>query len=160
MSRSWTPEGDDAGSAGGRAQTEPLAALLAITVLAGALALYGAYVTDVLPTTDDRDVSDRALEQAYHHVTEDGIYDSSTPIDAAIPTAAVPEGRYLYVEVSRIDVERGARRVVASATYAPDGSTPGGDPHPDASVAERPIPIREDPGNVTGGTLRVEVWQE
>lgn len=79
----------------GRAQTEPLAALVAVTTFALALALFGTDAVTVLEQTDDESlVEDGTIEQV-----DEGLISRTGP-DSTATCAAVRPGLELTAAVS------------------------------------------------------------
>lgn len=166
MSRSSTPERSD------RGQTEPLASLAAIAVLAMALGAYGMYLTDTLPGTSERSVEGPTLDRVWHALGSDGTFDAdrhdadgdwsvgdgAIDLDGAIEPRDLPQGRSVYVAVTLV-ADDGEKVLVAREQYGSDGQPVASVDRPDdVDRKSRPIPIRLDSGTVTGGQLVVEVW--
>ena len=155
MSRSWSSRG----------QTEPLAALVAVTAVVIALGLYGAFLTGVLSDGADRSPETSAIDRVWDDVSRGGVFSAvrSSGLDAVEPSS-LPEGKNVYVEVATV-TDDGDDVVIATERFGTDG-TPvddGAGPPADGSgietgVAERAVPVEVAPGDVRGGTLRVEVW--
>lgn len=156
MSRSWSSRG----------QTEPLAALVAVIVLALAIVLYAGFVTDVLTDRTDRTSDDVAIDLIWDDISHDGVYSSDRGTDLSdIEIESLPQGQNVYVEVTIID-DDGEERVVDSLHFDSDGTEASPQEGPpeegsgiDSQISERPIPVETDvAGDVRGGTLHVEVW--
>lgn len=154
-----------------RAQTEPLASLVAIAVLALALGLYGMYLTDSLPGASDRSVEGPTLDRVWRAIASDGVFDPAavsgsewTAGDAPVGLASVidppvlPQGRSVYIAVTVIDQSRGTT-TVAREQFAPDGSATTIDRPEGVDRKTRAVPVRTVPGSVIGGKLVVEVWR-
>ncbi|SDQ18734.1 DUF7285 family protein [Natronobacterium texcoconense] len=145
-----------------RAQTEPLAALVAVAVIGIALGLYSGYLTGVLSETTDRSPEDVTLERVWQDVSETGVFvgGEGEPIADRVRLASLPEGENVRIAVTT--VQNGENRLVTEARFdaAGDALDPDAleDPPENAGVAERPVPVELEPGDVRGGTLRVEVW--
>lgn len=56
-----------------RGQTEPLAALVAISALIVGVGLYGLYLTETLPGTTDRTTEETAVTRIKEDVETDGV---------------------------------------------------------------------------------------
>lgn len=155
MSRSWSSRG----------QTEPVAALIAVTAMVIALALYSGFLTEVLTDRTDRSPEEAAIDRIWEDVSHGGTFAAHRPtgLDDVEPDS-LPQGQNAYVEVTAV-TDDGDRTVVATEQFGTDG-TPVGDPEGppaddsgiETGVAERPVPVEVAPGDVRGGTLRVEVW--
>ncbi|WP_424019919.1 DUF7285 family protein [Halorientalis pallida] len=156
-------------STGDRGQTEPLAALVAVSVMALGLALYGGYLSDVLPGNSDRHVEGATQDRVWNEIQTNGVFDESTDIETVLVAGStgsneatdLPEGYNVYVAVTRVG-DDGRTEVVDSHYFASDSSPAGDTPSdgvPDAANnATRPVPVRESPGDVEGGRLVVSVW--
>lgn len=148
-----------------RAQTEPLAALVAVATIGIALGLYGGYLTGVLSETTDRSPEDVALERAWDDLSESGVLvatdgSEGDSIADRIELTSLPEG--VNVRIAVTTVQNGETHLVGQARFGADGTIHDPDtlkePPAHAGVAERPVPVELEPGAVRGGTLRVEVW--
>lgn len=143
-----------------RAQTEPLAALVAIIVMGIAVSMYAGYHTDTLATAGaDRDVSEATLERVWTEIEDMGAYDESTPLESAIEHQMLPEGRHVYITITYVG-DGGNTRIVDRVTFLPDGSTR---PYPSEEITEkaerssRPIAVRYGRKDVRGARLHVSV---
>lgn len=147
-----------------RAQTEPLAALVAVSIMVIVLGLYSGFLTDALTDRTDRSPEEAAIDRVWADISHDGAFapDRSTGLDDIEPES-LPEGKNVYVEVTAVD---DGEDVVVAATQFGTDSTPVSDPEGppadgsgiETGVVERPVPVEVDVGDVRGGTLRVEVW--
>lgn len=156
-----------------RGQTEPIAALVGVSVLALALSLYGVVVLDVLDQDSDRELADPTVDGTWMELRDDGVYDDTGgPIETkllGLDRGVFPDGHNVHIEVVYLD-DDGEMTTVDEATFVwrgesglfdwgpwefvADTSVP-----PEADTAARPVPIELEPGEVQAGTLRVEVWQ-
>lgn len=144
---------------GVRGQTEPLAALLAVAILAVGLSIYGGTVVDVVSSSSDREVGDQTVELVWEDMETNGAYDvSSRPLKGTIEQESIPAGFNVVVAVETTAAD-GEKVVIKEARYAADGSSAVDDPPDGATTTERPISIRYAPGNVTTGRLRVSAWE-
>lgn len=151
-----------------RGQTEPLAALIAVSAVAIGIGLYAAFVTGVLPGASAESVEEPTIQRIWSETQEQGVYDATEDQLDDVPEAAIPRGDSVYVAVTTADDE--AQRVLQeqaifdeSGEVLVDGGGIRITPEPDfppeaASNITRPIPVRIGPGDVTAGTLRVVVW--
>lgn len=121
-----------------RAQTEPIAALVALFAVCAGLALYAGVAAEATPSAEP-DAAEPALERLSTVAVEDGAVD---PEDLPDPDAIVAGGRE-----ARITLEYGS-----AASYA------GPEPPEDAARASRPVAVRFEPGVRRPGRLIVEVW--
>lgn len=144
-----------------RGQTEPLAALVAVTFLAVGLAMYGNVITDAVPGTSDEALEGVTLDRVWHELSVNNRYDESEQRVEDLPVETFPEGKVVYVEVWKID-DDGQRVYHERVKFDRSGTvvaTGAGIERPeDPQSASRPIPIAESPGVVDGGRLTVEVW--
>lgn len=152
-----------------RGQTEPLAALVAVTMFAIALALFGTYAVSVLDQSEeDTLVEEATLDQVWEDIDTERAYDPTTELNESISLDSIPQGHTVYVNVTRIS-DNGAVEVVDEVLFFENGSSaspaPIDEPPASASAASRPIPIygTEDGdrqyGAVTAARLYVVVWQ-
>lgn len=166
MSRSSSSNDRTAGS---RAQTEPLGALVAIAAVCLAVTLYAGYVTEAVPGFTERNPADAALEQVWGELGPTGVYDQPrTSLVAhfrqppeALEMGPLPEGYFVSVAVSVVGPS-GEEETIGRVVIDPDG-TPLRSIHPPASAqsANRLIAVQRtaDPrGTIRIGTLTVEVW--
>ncbi|SFC64845.1 hypothetical protein SAMN05444422_11326 [Halobiforma haloterrestris] len=149
-----------------RGQTEPLAALVAVATIGLAVGLYGGYLTGVLGETTDRTPESVAIDRVWDDVSENGVFTAIDGNDGAIRNRvridSLPEGKTVHVAITTVD--DGEKRVIDHARFHADGTVRDparvGDPPADTGVATRPVPVELEPGDVRGGTLRVEVWSQ
>ncbi|MFB6140293.1 MAG: hypothetical protein ABEJ26_07640 [Halosimplex sp.] len=128
MRRSW-----------GEGQTEPLAALVAVLVVALALALYAGAFEANLPGPLDRDRAEAAADRIERAVTAGGV---------ARPgrlTAALDRGPSGY-------------RVNATLTVGDRTERAGPAAPATADAASRRVGVRLEPGRIRPGRLEVRVW--
>lgn len=157
-----------------RGQTEPIAALVGVSVLALALSLYGVVVLDVLNQDSDRELAGPTVDGTWMELRDDGVYDDTSDEDLSEKlvvgvndedSRAFPSGHNIHIEVVYLD-DDGEMTTVDEATFvwqgdagAPWETVDDATPSPEADTAARPVPIELKPGEVQAGTLRVEVWQ-
>lgn len=164
----------DGGGPGGRyepsaerAQTEPLAALVAISVLAIAVGLYATFLTGVLPGQSNSAVEGPVADNVWEDLQEEGHYPNETgprgdresyPA-SDVDSETIPAATNVYVVVTTTD-ERGNDLVVGRTHFGPDGDPvyPTDGPPESAETEVRSVPVEMEAGAVRGGTLRVEVW--
>lgn len=126
-------------SSSGRGQTEPIAALLAVAVIAAGLALYAGVLDDALDVEPNRDVAAATLERVEAHLTPTGVV---RPARLPSATDVTPAGYRTNVTV------------VANGTRTSLGPAP---PSTGESAA-RTVSVRTGPATVDRGRLRVVVW--
>lgn len=141
-----------------RAQTEPLAALVAVFAVCLAVSVYAGFLTGLLPELgSDRELAEATGERVWESLREDGVY----PADSAtieLPDGTLPAGRAVSINVTVPD-EQGHVETVAEGRFGGSGTTTG-KPGPDAETFSRPIPVKRGPGDVRPGMLTVVVWDE
>lgn len=122
----------------GRAQAEPLAALVALFAVGAALSVYAGVLDGTLSTTD-RNPAEPTVERAERAVTEVGVVDPDT-----LPTGlrAGPEGYRVNLTLD-----------AAGRTWRA-----GPTPPPSADSADLAVSVRVGPGRIRPGRLRAEVW--
>ncbi|WP_207588369.1 DUF7285 family protein [Halomontanus rarus] len=161
-------------SSSSRAQTEPIAAIVAIAMLVVGIGIYAVSVQTVLPGTSDRTTADRTIDRVWDEIHHDGVFhahDNADDLDDLVTAESLPTGATVAVRVTAID--EGEERTVADAAFPsgyPDETTTAdvlelerdvddeGIPD-DASVATRSIPVSVvSEAEIRSGTLRVAVW--
>lgn len=121
-----------------RAQTEPIAALVALFAVCGGLALYAGVAADATPSPEP-DAAAPAMERLSSVAVEDGVV---APGDLPEPDAIVAGGREARITLS----------------YDGRGREFGPEPPRGAVRASRPVSVRLRPGVRRPGRLVVEVW--
>lgn len=152
---------------GTRGQTEPLAALVAISILAIAVGLYAAFLTGVLPGQSEAAAAKPVADNVWEDLQEEGYYPNATGPDGdresyperAVDTETIPPATDVYVVVTTTD-DRGDDVVVGRVHFGPDGERvdPTDGPPETADTEVRSVPVEMDEGETRAGTLRVEVW--
>lgn len=123
-----------------RAQTEPLAALIAVFALGVGLSLYVGVLDSTIPLlTSERELAPTAADRFLAQSSSFGVLDP--PIDDAA-TAARPRGYGLNATVR-----------------ADDLGWSGGPPRPESTeCVRRSVSVRTAPGRVRPGRVEVCVW--
>lgn len=146
-----------------RGQTEPLAALIAISTIALAIGVYGGFFTDVMDTQTERDVSEPTLAGVWHTIGADSIYENGELIGTDVPAARLPKGYNVYVNVTVLKPSGWTE--LESVTYdktgkASDASTfDVSDVASYAQFASRSIPYQKTGGQVVSARLNVVIWK-
>jgi len=141
-----------------RAQSEPLAALIAAAVVCVAISVYAGYVTEILPEIGgERDVSEPAADSIWQDVSEQNVY-TGAPVEQAVDPTSLPEGYHTAVEITVV-AEDGSISTVGNATFDTTGSVSTVAPPEEAETVERPVSVQVQSGDVRPGRLRVEVWE-
>lgn len=142
-----------------RGQTEPLAALAAVAMIAIGVGIYGMYITDTLTQTSDQSVVEPTMQRVWSDIQTNGVYkEIHDPLDS-LPEAALPRGEMVYIKITYVDSD-GQEILVSEVCYdksASQISPPGEIPDTGNSIT-RPVAVALEPGNVTAGTLEVVVW--
>uniref|UniRef100_A0A8A2VG97 Uncharacterized protein n=2 Tax=Haloterrigena alkaliphila TaxID=2816475 RepID=A0A8A2VG97_9EURY len=163
-----------------RAQTEPIAALVAVMALVTGVGLYAVYVGGALEQSD-RTTESTAIDYVWDDLEheERDVFPASeyeSGMDAklrdAIDADSLPHGLNVYIEIRAYD--DGEPTVFAAAHFDsagddlaerqldsnhPDFGPPRGAGEPaDSGIETRPISVEVTPADVRGGTLHVEVW--
>lgn len=143
----------------GRGQTEPLAALIAVSVVAGAFSLYVGFLTGyVSDLGNEREFADATAQLVWDSVSVDGVYEDGTDIGNRIPSRALPQGKFVYINVTYVD-RTGDVSEKAAAQFGVDGTPRQSiDPPTAGDVFERPIAVQHSAGHVRPGKLTVVVW--
>lgn len=155
-----------------RAQTEPLAAICAVSIFAIALGMYVAAAQPLLPGFSEQATADQTIDRVWDDIEADGLfhaYDDTTDLDDRVTDESLPAGATVYVTVTAID--EGEERRVADAAFLSGNDADASDVAaleqyideegvPDrASVATRSIPVAViSRADIRSGTLRVRVW--
>lgn len=121
-----------------RAQTEPIAALVAVLAVGAGLTAYAGVLGPALDPLD-RNVAEPALGRVHDEMTTDGVVRFGL-LDAA--RDAGPDGYRINVTVTV-----GGERRAAGPTVPPN-----------ADRASRPASVALEPGVARPGRLRVAVW--
>lgn len=122
----------------GRAQTEPLAALVALLAVCTGVALYAGVAQDAAPTVEPAAAAP-AMERLSTVAVEDG----------TVAPAAVPEPEAIVA---------GGREARITLAYGDRVRTYGPEPPRNAARSARPVSVRVRPGVRRPGRLVVEVW--
>ncbi|GAA0548770.1 hypothetical protein ABNG02_07255 [Halorubrum ejinorense] len=140
----------DAGSASfstaDRAAVEPLAALVAVSVVALALGLYAGALGDAGPDESRAD-AEAALDRAEREMSVGGVVEPSRMREFEAPGTA-----------TAVELEAdGERWLAASSPRAP--GPPAVRSSDAVVIAERRVTVRVAPGRNVRGTLRAVVWR-
>lgn len=149
-----------------RGQTEPIAALVAVSAFAIALSLFGVAVMDVLDRDTDRAIEEPTMEVVWEDMQEHGVYNGSAELENEIKSPdSLPRGHYVEIRILVIaddgDGEDGIREPIDQIRYNASGGmiSQADDPPPNAGTSTRPIPVRTSPGEVHTMILEVTVWE-
>jgi hypothetical protein len=123
-----------------RAQVEPLAALAAVLAVSAGLVVYAETLVGTAPENSDTGSVERALDRVEGHLRSGGVV-SPDRLDSA--GAVLPDGWH------------------ANVSLTVDGQQWGDGPRPPpgASSALRRVSVRQAPGQIKPGRLRVVLWR-
>ena len=123
-----------------RGQTEPIAALFAVLIVAAGLALYAGVVDEALGGSPDREVTSATLERVEAHMTPNGVV---RPARTQTIAPVLPDGY----------------RTNVTLTAGEDRWAVGPPVVPNATAASRTVSVRTGPATVERGTLQVVTWK-
>jgi hypothetical protein len=128
---------------GGRGQTTPIVALVALFAVCAGVSLYATTLVDVTPTGTGNALAEPTLERVYDAVSEGAVV---SPVGLSRAERVAPDGYRLAVAVTTDDGRwtNGLR---------PPSGTAGVD------TAARPVAVATVDGRVRWGRLRVWVWR-
>lgn len=144
-----------------RGQSDPIAALVAVSMVCFAISLYAGLHTDALSRLDsDRDVSRVTGDRIWTDVTDSGVVYEDLRLEEAIRNDSLPHGYTVAVGISVVGRD-GRNRTIARVSFRPTGRVndrPVTAPE-HADRYERPVSVQRAPGTVRPGTLTVVVWE-
>jgi len=141
----------------GRGQTEPLAALVAVTAVCVVVSLYVGTLADVVGESEsERAVAESSMESLWRDISENGVFEAGTAIENAVAPGSIPEGYTVAVEVTVVGPS-GVERTVGSARLGDE--TSNATVPADARRVRRPVSVELRPGDIRPGWLVVEVWE-
>lgn len=142
-----------------RGQSEPLAGLVAVSLVCLAVSSSVVLFTETLGTTgSDRTVGEPTADRAFQQLSTDGMVDAGTSAEAALGPDTLPEGYNVAVTVTYVDRE-GGREAVVDQTFDRSGESATLTVPGDAERVERPVTVRLGPGDKRPGQFVVKVWQ-
>lgn len=138
-----------------RGQTEPLAALIAVTVVCVVISLYvGALSTVVGQSESERRLAESSMDGIWRDISSEGVFEVDTEIAEAASPSSIPDGHTVAVEVTVVAPD-GSEHTAGSARLGESGAN---GPPEDAQRASRPVSVERTAGDVRPGRLVVEVW--
>lgn len=142
-----------------RAQSEPLAALVAVSLVCLVVSTYVVLLTDIVGTSrTERSVSEPTADAVWQEISEDGMVEIATPIREEVGPERLPQGYNVAVTVTYID-GNGQTKLIAAETFD-DSGKPRDLSIPDtAETVERAVTVRVGPGDKRPGQFTVEVWR-
>lgn len=153
-----------------RAQTEPIAAIVAVGLVVLGIGIYAVAYQGVFPGTSQYVTADQTIDRVWNDIEDDGVFYAHDNRGIDVSSEPLPAGATVYVNVTAIDED--ANQVAVDAAFPsgyPDNTDAtqsdveeyvdeDGIPD-DASIATQSIPVAvENEANVRSGTLRVAVW--
>lgn len=140
-----------------RAQSEPLAALLAVTVVCGAISLYVGVLGGVASESgSDRDLAEPTADSVRESLANGGAIEADTRVSAAIEPDMLPDGSSVSITVTVVD-DDGRIREVGTAAFDAVGRPVSNPDLRNPDRVSRPVPVRVRTGDVRPGRLVVEV---
>lgn len=142
-----------------RGQSEPLAALVAVSLVCLVVSAYVVLLNDTVGTTGtDRSVSEPTADAVWQEISDDGMFDAGTPIHEKVKPETLPEGYNVAVTVSYID-GNGKRTRVGMETFDESGDSASLSIPGRAEQVMRAVTVRVGPGDKRPGEFAVEVWK-
>ncbi|MXR51966.1 hypothetical protein GRX03_10185 [Halovenus sp. WSH3] len=142
-----------------RGQSEPLAALVAVSLVCLVISTYVVLVTDIIGTTGtERSPGEPTADALWEEVSEDGTFDAETPVRNDVPPETLPEGYNVAVTVTYIDAS-GTTKRAGRAIFGASGEPTTKAVPDDAETVRRTVTVRVGPGDKRPGTFTVEVWR-
>lgn len=142
-----------------RGQTEPLAALVAISAVCIAFSLYSGVHTDVFASTEgDRELGQPTADRIWNDVSENGVIYSDVDLAADIDETSLPAGSYVQVRITHVGSDGGIETVDWVTFDRSSAPTSPVEPPEEADSYERTVSLEYRPGDVRPGTLEVMVW--
>jgi hypothetical protein len=142
-----------------RGQSEPLAALVAVSLVCLVVSAYVVLLTDVVRTAGtERSVSEPTADAVWQEISTDRMVDAGVAMRERIHPKTLPEGYNVAVTVSYIDGNGNEKRI-ERATFDESGEyTALSDPDR-AERVTRAVTVRVGPGDKRPGQFTVEVWE-
>ena len=141
-----------------RGQSEPLAALVAVSLVCLAVSSYVVLFTDIVGTTgSDRAVGEPTADKIWDQLSTGGLVEADTSVRAAVGPETLPDGYNVAVTVTYVD--SGKRKSVIHQSFDRSGAPESARAPEDAERIERPVTVQVGPGDKRPGQFVVEVWQ-
>jgi len=142
-----------------RGQSEPLAALVAVSLVCLVVSGHVVLFDETVPTTGtERSVGQPTADALWQEISDDGMVTAERPITAEIGPETLPAGYNVAVTISYIDA-RGIRKEVAAETFDRSGQDASMSAPKDAEQVTRAVTVRVGPGDKRPGQFTVEVWE-
>ncbi|WP_336328175.1 DUF7285 family protein [Halovenus sp. HT40] len=150
---------EDETTVGYRGQSEPLAALIAVSLVCLVVSTCVVLLAKTAETSGtDRAVVEPTADAVWQAISDDGMFDAGTTIKQEISPGTLPEGYNVAVTVSYID-GNGERTSVDSEAFDSSGEPASLSVPEDAEQVTRAVTVRVGPGDKRPGQLTVEVWK-
>ena len=144
---------------GYRGQSEPLAALIAVSLVCLVVSTCVVLLAKTAETSGtDRSVDEPTADAVWQAISDDGMFDAGTTIQQKVAPGTLPEGYNVAVTVSYID-GNGERTAVGEASFDGSGKTASLSVPEEAEQVTRAVTVRVGPGDKRPGRLTVEVWK-
>lgn len=144
---------------GRRGQSEPLAALVAVSLVCLVVSAYVVLMTDIVGTTGtERSAGEPTADALWQDVSDEAIFDAGTPIRDDVDPETLPEGYNVAVTVTYVD-GNGETKQIARETFDTTGTPASTTVPDDAERVSRTVTVRVGPGDKRPGTFTVEVWR-
>jgi hypothetical protein len=142
-----------------RGQSEPLAALVAVSLVCLVVSAYVVLMSDVVQTSGTgRSVTEPTADAVWQEISTDGMVDGGVAIREQIRSESLPEGYNVAVTVTYID-GNGERNRVAQETFDESGTVTALSIPDGAEKVTRAVTVRVGPGDKRPGQFTVEVWK-
>lgn len=150
---------EDEATVGSRGQSEPLAALIAVSLVCLVVSTCVVLLAKTAETSGtDRSVDEPTADAVWQAISDDGVFDAGTTIEQKISPETLPEGYNVAVTVSYID-GNGERTSVGAEAFDSSGEPAALSVPDEAEQVTRAVTVRVGPGDKRPGRLTVEVWK-
>jgi len=142
-----------------RGQSEPLAALVAVSLVCLVVSAYVGLLNDTVGETGTaRSVAEPTADAVWQDISDEAMFDAETAVREEIQPGTLPEGYNVAVTVMYID-DAGKQRRVARETFDESGDSASLSVPDDAERVTRAVTVRIGPGDKRPGRYTVEVWR-
>lgn len=157
--RERDPNGKENNAAFLRAQSEPLAALIAVATVCLVVSLYVATFSDVTAQSgSERQLAEPTADSVWQDIRTESVFGAETELTETVERSSLPEGYAVAAEVTTVH-DDGTIKRVGDARFDASGIPKAVTPPEDTETHSRPISVRVQPGDVRPGKLVVEVWE-
>lgn len=142
-----------------RAQSEPLAALVAVATVCLVVSLYVATFSDVTAQSgSERQLAEPTADSIWQDIRTESVFDAETELTETIARSSLPEGYAVAVEVTTVHDDGRIKRAGKARFDTSRTPTTAAAPD-DTETHSRPVSVRVQSGDVRPGKLVVEVWE-